>query len=134
MLGSAELFHRLINRKFSTQQPVTAIQNARGFPRKNDYLSCDGLLVGHAHTNPSNLPCFREPKKPLAMETIEVAAPNEGEVRVKILYSALCHTGFCFPPIKYYRDIPLFRRVHSEWRRSRRKFSVHFGTRGRRNC
>jgi S-(hydroxymethyl)glutathione dehydrogenase/alcohol dehydrogenase len=34
-----------------------------------------------------------EPKKPLSLEEVEVAAPKEGEIRVKILYSALCHTG-----------------------------------------
>lgn len=33
-----------------------------------------------------------EAKKPLVLEEIEVAPPREGEIRVKILYSALCHT------------------------------------------
>ncbi|KAI6189996.1 S-(hydroxymethyl)glutathione dehydrogenase [Aphelenchoides bicaudatus] len=33
-----------------------------------------------------------EAKKPLSLEEVEVAPPKEGEIRVKILYSALCHT------------------------------------------
>lgn len=33
-----------------------------------------------------------EPKAPLVMEEIEVAPPQEGEVRIKILYTSLCHT------------------------------------------
>jgi S-(hydroxymethyl)glutathione dehydrogenase/alcohol dehydrogenase len=33
-----------------------------------------------------------ETAKPLSLEEIEVAPPKEGEIRVKILYSALCHT------------------------------------------
>lgn len=33
-----------------------------------------------------------EPNKPLAIEDVQVAPPQAGEVRVKILYTALCHT------------------------------------------
>ena len=33
-----------------------------------------------------------EPKKPLVLETIEVAPPQKDEVRIKILHTALCHT------------------------------------------
>ncbi|XP_065089825.1 alcohol dehydrogenase class-3-like [Ochlerotatus camptorhynchus] len=33
-----------------------------------------------------------EPKKPLSIETIEVAPPKAGEVRVKITASGVCHT------------------------------------------
>jgi S-(hydroxymethyl)glutathione dehydrogenase/alcohol dehydrogenase len=33
-----------------------------------------------------------EAKKPLSIETIEVAPPKAGEVRIKILYSGVCHT------------------------------------------
>ncbi|OAE25677.1 hypothetical protein AXG93_4368s1370 [Marchantia polymorpha subsp. ruderalis] len=33
-----------------------------------------------------------EPKKPLSIETVEVAPPQAGEVRVKITHSAICHT------------------------------------------
>ncbi|KAM3717355.1 alcohol dehydrogenase [Dirofilaria immitis] len=33
-----------------------------------------------------------EPKKPLKIEEIEVEPPREYEVRIKILYSAVCHT------------------------------------------
>ena len=33
-----------------------------------------------------------EPAKPLSIETIQVAPPEEGEVRLKIVASAICHT------------------------------------------
>merc|ERR1711976_894592 len=33
-----------------------------------------------------------EAKKPLTLETIEVAPPNAGEVRVKITHTGVCHT------------------------------------------
>ncbi|XP_055629172.1 alcohol dehydrogenase class-3 [Toxorhynchites rutilus septentrionalis] len=33
-----------------------------------------------------------EPKKPLAIETVEVAPPKAGEVRIKILATGVCHT------------------------------------------
>jgi len=33
-----------------------------------------------------------EPKKPLVMENVVVGAPQEGEVRIRIMYTALCHT------------------------------------------
>ncbi|GKC29210.1 alcohol dehydrogenase class-3, partial [Tanacetum coccineum] len=33
-----------------------------------------------------------EANKPLVIEDVEVAPPQAGEVRVQILYTALCHT------------------------------------------
>lgn len=33
-----------------------------------------------------------EPNKPLTIEDVQVAPPQPGEVRVQILYTALCHT------------------------------------------
>mgnify|MGYP002775131111 CR=1 FL=1 len=36
------------------------------------------------------------PKEPLVMQTIRVAPPKKGEVRVKILYTSLCHTDVTF--------------------------------------
>ncbi|KAK6027803.1 GroES-like protein, partial [Ostertagia ostertagi] len=33
-----------------------------------------------------------EAKKPLSVEDIEVAPPQAHEVRIKILYTAICHT------------------------------------------
>lgn len=33
-----------------------------------------------------------EPNKPLVFEQVEVSPPKDGEVRIKILYTALCHT------------------------------------------
>lgn len=34
----------------------------------------------------------RGPKQPLALETITVDPPKAGEVRVKVIANALCHT------------------------------------------
>lgn len=33
-----------------------------------------------------------EANKPLVIEDVQVAPPQAGEVRIKILYTALCHT------------------------------------------
>lgn len=33
-----------------------------------------------------------EPNKPLVIEDVQVAPPQAGEVRIKILFTALCHT------------------------------------------
>ncbi len=33
-----------------------------------------------------------EAKKPLVIEDVEVAAPLKGEVRLKVLYTGVCHT------------------------------------------
>lgn len=33
-----------------------------------------------------------EPSKPLKVETVDVAVPKAGEVRIKVLYTAVCHT------------------------------------------
>lgn len=39
-----------------------------------------------------------EAGKPLTIETIEVGAPRAHEVRIKIAYTGVCHTGtYCFP-------------------------------------
>ncbi|CAO3588376.1 unnamed protein product [Absidia cylindrospora] len=35
-----------------------------------------------------------EAGKPLSIETIEVAPPKANEVRIKILYTGVCHTDF----------------------------------------
>jgi len=37
-----------------------------------------------------------EAGKPLVMEEVEVAPPEAGEVRLKILYTSLCHTDVYF--------------------------------------
>ncbi|PWA17122.1 alcohol dehydrogenase [Artemisia annua] len=48
-----------------------------------------------------------EANKPLVIEDVEVAPPQAGEVRVQILYTALCHTdaytwsGKCDDHMKY---------------------------------
>ncbi len=34
-----------------------------------------------------------EAKKPLSIEEVEVAPPHAKEVRIKILYTGVCHTG-----------------------------------------
>jgi Zn-dependent alcohol dehydrogenase len=51
-----------------------------------------------------------EPNKPLVIEDVQVAPPQAGEVRVKILFTALCHTDHytwsgkvlsCFPQLTH---------------------------------
>lgn len=37
-----------------------------------------------------------EPGKPLVIEEVEVAPPQANEVRIKVLYTALCHTDVYF--------------------------------------
>jgi len=37
-----------------------------------------------------------EAGKPLVIEEVEVAPPKAGEVRLKILYTSLCHTDVYF--------------------------------------
>jgi len=37
-----------------------------------------------------------EAGKPLVIEEVEVAPPKTGEVRLKILYTSLCHTDVYF--------------------------------------
>jgi len=37
-----------------------------------------------------------EAGKPLVIEEVEVAPPQAGEVRLKILYTSLCHTDVYF--------------------------------------
>lgn len=37
-----------------------------------------------------------EAGKPLVIEEVEVAPPQEGEVRLKILFTSLCHTDVYF--------------------------------------
>ena len=43
-----------------------------------------------------------EAGKPLSIEEVEVAPPQAMEVRVKILYTALCHTDVYFWEAKVY--------------------------------
>jgi len=41
-----------------------------------------------------------EPEKPLSIETIEVAPPGKGEVRLKILFNSLCRTDVYWWDVK----------------------------------
>ncbi|KAK8567025.1 hypothetical protein V6N13_110104 [Hibiscus sabdariffa] len=50
-----------------------------------------------------------EAGKPLSIETIEVAPPQKHEVRIKILFTALCHTDIYYWECKGYT--PLFPRI-----------------------
>ncbi|VAI31858.1 unnamed protein product [Triticum turgidum subsp. durum] len=50
-----------------------------------------------------------EAGKPLSMEEVEVAPPQAMEVRVKILYTALCHTDVYFWEAKH--QTPVFPRI-----------------------
>lgn len=46
--------------------------------------------------DPSAAAVAWEAGKPLSIEEVEVAPPQAMEVRVKILYTALCHTDVYF--------------------------------------
>jgi hypothetical protein len=46
-----------------------------------------------------------EAGKPLSIEEVEVAPPQAMEVRVKILYTALCHTDVYFWEAKVSTDV-----------------------------
>ncbi|CAN6475767.1 unnamed protein product [Victoria cruziana] len=50
-----------------------------------------------------------EAGKPLVMEEVEVAPPQAMEVRVKILFTSLCHTDVFFWDCKTQK--PLFPRI-----------------------
>jgi len=41
-----------------------------------------------------------EPEKPLSIENIEVAPPQRGEVRLKILFNSLCRTDVYWWDVK----------------------------------
>ncbi|KAI8535711.1 hypothetical protein RHMOL_Rhmol10G0194700 [Rhododendron molle] len=47
--------------------------------------------------------------KPLVIEEVEVAPPQAMEVRVKVLFTSLCHTDVYFWEAK--RQTPLFPRI-----------------------
>merc|ERR1712087_717775 len=46
---------------------------------KKDYITCKAAIAWG-------------PKKPLSIETVEVAPPKAGEVRIKVLHCGVCHT------------------------------------------
>ncbi|CAN6475799.1 unnamed protein product [Victoria cruziana] len=50
-----------------------------------------------------------EAGKPLVIEEVEVAPPQAMEVRIKILYTALCHTDVYFWEAK--GQTPIFPRI-----------------------
>ncbi|KAL5082003.1 hypothetical protein RYX36_010424, partial [Vicia faba] len=50
-----------------------------------------------------------EAGKPLVIEEVEVAPPQAGEVRLKILFTSLCHTDVYFWEAK--GQTPLFPRI-----------------------
>ncbi|PRQ24871.1 alcohol dehydrogenase [Rosa chinensis] len=54
-----------------------------------------------------------EAGKPLVIEEVEVAPPQKHEVRLKILFTALCHTDiyFCEAKMLYVGQNPLFPRI-----------------------
>ena len=74
--------------------------------RRKENISCKFALLDSSWTLSSILPCvffvFQsisclaavawEPKKPLVIETVEVAPPKAREVRIKILATGVCHT------------------------------------------
>lgn len=42
-----------------------------------------------------------EAGKPVSLETVEVGAPRKGEVRVKIVYTGICHTDMVSPALPH---------------------------------
>lgn len=56
---------------------------------KKKYLSYDNIYINAAAV-------AWEAGKPLVIEEIEVAPPQAGEVRLKILFTSLCHTDLNF--------------------------------------
>ncbi|PHU19729.1 Alcohol dehydrogenase 2 [Capsicum chinense] len=46
-----------------------------------------------------------EAGKPLVIEEVDVAPPQQMEVRLKILFTSLCHTDFCFWEAKNRKDV-----------------------------
>lgn len=48
-----------------------------------------------------------EPGKPLVIEEVDVAPPQQHEVRLKILYTSLCHTDVYFWEAKVFLELPL---------------------------
>lgn len=50
-----------------------------------------------------------EAGKPLVIEEVEVAPPQAMEVRLKILYTSLCHTDVYFWEAKVYIDYTEYR-------------------------
>lgn len=55
-----------------------------------------------------------EAGKPLVIEEVEVAPPQAGEVRLKILYTSLCHTDVYFWEAKvciYVKTLSFFRGI-----------------------
>lgn len=49
-----------------------------------------------------------EAGKPLVIEEVEVSPPQKNEVRLKILYTSLCHTDVYFWEAKVISDFFLF--------------------------
>ena len=45
-----------------------------------------------------------EAKKPLSVEEVEVAPPGKGEVRIKVLFTGVCHTDGQAERARMHRD------------------------------
>lgn len=58
---------------------------------ENPISDCDFLICSLFNSDSIAAVAY-EPNKPLVIEDVQVAPPQAGEVRIKILYTALCHT------------------------------------------
>ncbi|KAI6699807.1 hypothetical protein NL676_014131 [Syzygium grande] len=65
--------------------------------------------VDYYHPKPEDAAVAWEAGKPLVIEEVEVAPPQAMEVRIKILFTSLCHTDVYFWEAK--GQTPLFPRI-----------------------
>ena len=61
-----------------------------------------------------------EPNKPLVIEEVQVAPPQAGEVRIKILFTALCHTD------AYTWSGKVIPTVHADLEENATQLHIHF--------
>lgn len=69
--------------------------DAKNVPDKgaaDDFLGADGKSKFEGKSITCKAAVCWEAKKPLCIEDVEVAAPKKGEVRLKVLYTGVCHT------------------------------------------
>ena len=65
--------------RFTLLIPAHTVSGANHFATRVQVISCRAAVAWAA-------------KEPLSMETVDVAPPKAGEVRIKILASGVCHT------------------------------------------
>ncbi|CAI0474465.1 unnamed protein product [Linum tenue] len=60
-------------------QPALSLSSSNQMATQGQVITCKAAVAW-------------EPNKPLVIEDVQVAPPQAGEVRIKILFTALCHT------------------------------------------